>query len=199
MVKVIKQRKRGTSPMYAFISPLNDDFIRLGSAAALVARARQRCTADDIKDLFKRALSLGEFDPLPDKPIQRASFRPIGFTWRLPPCTLPPGQAALTVLPRQTYALNRESIVSVLHSTDDLPGDYAHWDTLLFSSNSPHYRSEDAFTALAAIPYRDFPERGRVELEAIFAPKIKLVTWSRQHGQAILALLAQIGTSTRSH
>jgi hypothetical protein len=43
--------------MYAFISPLNDDFTRLGSAAALVARARQTSTADDIMDpLQARAL-----------------------------------------------------------------------------------------------------------------------------------------------
>jgi hypothetical protein len=118
----------------------------------------------------------------------------------VPPYTLPPGQAALTVLPRQTYALNRKSIVSVLHSTDALPGDYAHWDTLLFRSGSPHYRPQDGFTALAAIPYRNFSERGQRELEAMFGPKFKLVTWSRQHGQAILALLAQMAaTSTRSH
>jgi hypothetical protein len=67
MLKAIKQTKRGTSPLYAFISPLNDDFIRLGSAAALVARARQTRTADDIMDLFKRALFLDKFDPMPDK------------------------------------------------------------------------------------------------------------------------------------
>jgi hypothetical protein len=164
MVKAIKQSKRGTSPMYAFISPLNDDFIRLGSAAALVARARQTCTADDIIDLFKCALFLDDFDPMPDK----------SHSMRFDPTNC---------------------IVSVLHSTDALPGDYAHWDTLLFRSSSP----EDAFKALATIPYRNFPERGQRELEAMFAPKIKLVTWSRQHGQAMPALLAQMATSRRSH
>jgi hypothetical protein len=151
--------------------------------------------------LFKRALFLGEFDPMPYKSNQMR-FDPTNWLHMeitVPPCTLPPGQAALTVLPRQTYALNRDSIVSVLHSTDALPGDYAHWDALLFCSSSPHFRQEDAFIALAAIPFRDFPERGQRELEAIFAPKIKLVTWSRQHGQAMSAPLGQMAASTRSH
>jgi hypothetical protein len=186
--------------MYAFISPLNDDFIRLGSAATLVARERQTCTADDMMDFFKRALLLGEFDPTPYK-LHSTRFDPTNWLHMeitVPPCTLPPGQVALTVLSKQTYALNRESIVSVLHSTDALPGDYAHWDALLFRSSSPHYKPEDALIALAAIPFRDFPERGRSELKAIFPQKIKLVTWIRQHGQAMPALLPQVATA-RSH
>jgi hypothetical protein len=44
------------------ISALDGDYVRLGRVAALVAQERQQCAADDVMDLFKRALFAGEFD-----------------------------------------------------------------------------------------------------------------------------------------
>jgi hypothetical protein len=47
------------------ISPLNGDYMRLGRAAMLITRERGCCTTDDVMDLFKRALFLGDLDPPP--------------------------------------------------------------------------------------------------------------------------------------
>jgi hypothetical protein len=40
----------------------------------------------------------------------------------VPKCALPPSQAALQVRPKQLYGVNRETIASVLLTTDALPG-----------------------------------------------------------------------------
>ena len=69
---------------------------------------------------------------------------------------LPPDQAALSLRPKQLYGVNRSTVASVLLTTDALPGGRAEWEPLLDISASP-YTGESGFSALAAIPFRDFP------------------------------------------
>lgn len=47
------------------ISALDDDYVRLGSVAAIVAQERQQYAPDDVMDLFRRALFVGELDAPP--------------------------------------------------------------------------------------------------------------------------------------
>jgi hypothetical protein len=107
-------------------------------------------------------------------------------------------QAALQVRPKQLYGVNRETIASVLLTTDALPGDNTRWWPV-FDHSAPDYKPDNAFSALAAIPYRDFPERGRRELEALLVPKAKLAAWFGERGQSVPAFLAgQVSKARRS-
>ena len=56
-------------------------------------------------------------------------------------------------------------------------------------SAAPH-TGENGFSALAAIPFRDFPERGRKELEALLIPIEKLVPWLKKRGWSLPRALA---------
>ena len=115
-------------------------------------------------DLLKRSVFAGEFEPL--------SFE-VGETWEdprnwlhmeieTPRCMLPAVQAALSVRPKQLYGVNRSTITSVFLTTDALPGGWVEWEPLLDFSTPP-YTAENGFSALAAIPFRDFPESGAQE------------------------------------
>ncbi|MGH7489325.1 MAG: hypothetical protein ACREMY_27555, partial [bacterium] len=59
------------------------------------------------------------------------------------------------------------------------------------------YRQENAFSALVAIPFRDFSEHGRQELEAIIAPKAKLALWFEQCGLPPPAFLTRAAEARR--
>ena len=42
---------------------------------------------------------------------------------------------------------------------------------------------------LSAIPFREFPDRGRLEFEALVAPKVKLAGWFEAQGEDLPAFL----------
>ena len=165
------------------ISTLDDNYIRLGRAAALVAQERPQRGPDDVMDHFKRGLFAGEFDA-PSYEFGEDRNDPnywLHMEIEVPPCTLPPSQAALKVRPKQLYGVGRDTVASVLLTTDALPGARADWERV-FDFGAPDYSAEGAYSALVAIPFRNFSKRGRQELEAIIAPKAKLALWFERRG-----------------
>src|SRR5262249_49644463 len=127
------------APMFTTISPLNGDYIRLGCAALIIARQRECCTADDIMDVLKRALFLGDLDPPPNYGL---TTRDDPTNWlhmaiEIPSCLLHFSQATLKVRPKQLYGVGRETVASILLTTNALPGDRAHWEQGGGSSNLP--------------------------------------------------------------
>jgi hypothetical protein len=178
--------------MPRYFSPLDTDYLRLGQAAALLAREREQCTPADIMDLFKRALFSGEFDA---PPLGAGEARNHPSNWlhmeiEAPRCSVPPSHARLKPRPKQLYGVNRGTVASVLLTTEVLPGDHAEWERV-FDVGEGDYGQENGFYAIAAIPFRDFPEHGRQELEAIIAAKAKLALWFERCGQPLPAFLAR--------
>ena len=94
----------------------------------------------------------------------------------VPRCTLSPAVAAMSVRPRARYGVNRSTVASVLLCADALPGASADWERL-FDIGDPDYNPEHGYLALASIPFRDFPEVGRRELDALLLSKSKLDAW----------------------
>jgi len=165
------------------ISTLDDNYIRLGRAAVLVAHEQPQRSSDDVMDHFKRGLFAGEFDAPPYGFGERRNDPSYWLHMEIeaPRCTLPPSQAALKVRPKQLYGVNRETVASVPLMTDALPGARADWEPL-FDFGAPDYTAEGVYSALVAIPFRNFSKRGRQELEAIIAPKAKLALWFERRG-----------------
>jgi len=94
--------------MPTYFSPLDTDYVRLGQAAALLAREHEQCTPADIMDLFKRAR---EFDA---PPLGAGETRNHPSNWlhveiEAPRCSLPPSHAGLKPRPNPT-ASNISSI-----------------------------------------------------------------------------------------
>jgi len=177
--------------MFQPISTFDGNYVRLGQVAALLAQERPQCAFEDVMDLLKRSVFAGDFEP-PSFEVGESREDPrnwLHMEIEAPRCTLPPDQAALSVRPKQLYGVNRSTITSVLLTTDALPGGWVEWEPLLDVSAAP-YSGESGFTALAAIPFRDFPERGRRELEALLIPIEKLVPWLKERGWSLPAFLA---------
>lgn len=177
--------------MPEYVSPLDEDYISLGRAAALTALEHPGTDASQILDMFKRAIFSGELDP---PLLNTVATRDHPGNWlhmeiEAPKCTLSQVQAALPIRPRQLYGVNSETVASVLLTTEALPGDARPWWPL-FDTCAPTYQPEDALSALAAIPFRDFPQRGQQELEAILIPKPKLALWFGQQSQRMPAFLS---------
>ena len=85
---------------------------------------------DDVMDHFKRGLFAGEFDA---PPYEFGEGRNDPNYWlhmeiEVPPCSLPPSQAALKVRPKQLYGVGRDTVASVLLTTDALPGARGDWE-----------------------------------------------------------------------
>jgi hypothetical protein len=175
------------------ISAFDGNYVRLGQVAALLAQERPQCAfEDDVMDLLKRSVFAGEFEP-PSFEVGEAREDPrnwLHMEIEAPRCLLPPDHAALSVRPKQLYGVNRSTITSVLLTTNALPGAWVEWEPLLDVS-SPPYSAENGFSALAAIPFRDFPERGRRELEALLIPIEKLIPWLKERGWSLPAFLAR--------
>ena len=70
------------------------------------------------------------------------------------------------------------------------------WEPLL-DIIAPPYTGEKGFSALVAIPFRDFPERGRKELEALLIPIVKLVPWLEKRGWTLPGFLATAAAKTQ--
>ena len=146
---------------------LNDGYVRLGRAAELIAHERDDATPDDIMDAFKRAIFLGELDH---------DSAGLQMEIVVPRCTLPPDVAAIRVRPRALYGANRSTVASVLMCADALPGERADWERL-FDIGSPNRDAELPYVTLARIPFRDYSETARRELEALFVSKAKFGAW----------------------
>ena len=172
------------------ISPLDDDYISLGRAATLIAQERPRADPSRILDMFKRAIFSGELDP---PPFGALKTREHPGNWlhmeiEAPKCELSQDQAALPIRPRKLYGVNRETVASVLLTTNALPGGAQAWSAM-FNVGMPVQDRGNAFGALVAIPLREFPRRAQRELEAILIPVHKLALWLGQQGQRIPAFL----------
>ena len=179
--------------MSELISAFDGNYVRLGQVAALLAQERPQCAFEDVMDLLKRSVFAGEFEP-PSFEVGETREDPrnwLHMEIEAPRCMLPPDQAVLSVRPKQLYGVNRSTITSVLLTTDALPGEWVEWESLLDASVAP-YTAENGFSALAAIPFRDFPERGRRELEALLIPIEKLVPWLKGRGWTLPAFLARV-------
>ncbi len=145
--------------------PFDDGHVRLGRAAELIARERDDATPEDIMDAFKRAIFAGELNH---------DSAGLQMEIEVPRCTLPPEVAAMTVRPRALYGVNRSTVASVLMCANALPGERADWERLLYGAD----RDEELpYVTLARIPFRDYPETGRRELEALLVAKAKLDAW----------------------
>ena len=153
--------------MMTHIPPFDDGCVRLGRAAELIARDRDDATPDDVMDAFKRAIFTGEMDH---------NSAGLQMEIMVPRCTLPPDVAAMAVRPRALYGVNRCTVVSVLMCADALPGARSDWERL-FDIAVPNRDEELPYVTLARIPYRDYPESGRRELEALLVSKAKLGAW----------------------
>ena len=145
--------------------PLNDGLVRLGRVAEVIARERDDASAEDIMDAFKRAIFLGELNH---------DSAGLHMEIEVPRCTLPPEVAEMSVRPRALYGVNRSTVASVLMCADALPGERADWDRLLYGADRD---GELPYVTLAHIPFRDYPESGRRELEALLVSKAKLSSW----------------------
>ncbi|MEQ1713245.1 MAG: hypothetical protein ABL908_17850 [Hyphomicrobium sp.] len=153
--------------MMTHIPPFDDGLVRLGRAAELIARQRDDATADDIMDAFKRSIFMGELDH---------NSAGLQMEIEVPRCTLPPDVAAMTVGPRTLYGVNRSAVASVLLCADALPGERTDWERL-FDIAVPDRDEELPYDTLAGIPFRNYPETGRRELEAMLVSKSKLGAW----------------------
>ena len=165
------------------ISPLDKGYMRLGHIAMLMAEENEHRAYEDIMDRFKRAVFGGELEPphifTPDRddPVNWLHMEIV-----VPRCELTPAQAELELRPKRFYGVGCGTIVNVLFTTGALPGEAARWSPLLDSfarGNSP----DQAPSALAAIPFREFPDRGRLEMEALVVPKAKFAGWFKAQGE----------------
>jgi hypothetical protein len=149
------------------ICPQGEGYVRLGRAAELIARHRDDVTTDDVMDAFKRAIFAGE--------LTRDNAG-LHMEISVPRCTLPPAVAAMTVIPRALYAVNRSTVASVLMCANALPGERMDWERLL-DVGIPNCDLDLPYVTLATIPFRDYPELGRRELEALLVSKSHLSAW----------------------
>ncbi len=174
------------------ISPLDEGYMRLGRAAELMAQEPAHRAAGDVMDLLKRALFSGEFE-LPashmldlDAPNQPEDW--LHMEIEVPRHELSPDLAALAPRPKRFYGVNRDTVMRVLETHDALPGTQSRWLPLL-ERFAPSYDPAGACAALTAIPFRDFPDHGRVELESIVVPVAKLTAWLSAQGLGVPSAL----------
>jgi hypothetical protein len=172
------------------ISPLDDGYMRLGHVAMLMAEENEHRAYEDIMDRFKRAVFAGELEPprifTPDRdnPVNWLHMEIV-----IPPFELTRAQAELQPQPKRFYGVGRETIVSVLYTSDALPGKAEQWSELI----DPRGRictPDEAPRVLAAIPFREFPDRGRLAFEALVIPRGKLTAWLEAQGERLPAFLA---------
>lgn len=171
-------------------SPLDAGYMRLGHVAMLMAEENEQRAYEDIMDRFKRAVFAGELEPPPypvpdrDNPVNWLHMEIV-----IPRCELMPAQAELEPRPKRIYGVGRGTVVSVLFTNGALPGEASSWSPL-FDICTLGYSSDQAPAALAAIPFREFPDRGRLEIVALVVPKAKLAAWFEAQGESLPAFLA---------
>lgn len=149
------------------INSQDERYVRLGTIAGQIARERGDTTSSDIMDAFKHAIFAGELTR------ENAGLH---VEIAVPRCSLPPTVAAMTVIPRALYAVNRSTVASVLMCSDALPGERRDWEQL-FDIGDVNRDRELPYATLATIPFRDYPDLGRRELEALLVSKERLGAW----------------------
>jgi hypothetical protein len=160
-------------------TPQDETYVRLGRFAEQIARDRDDTTPEDIMDAFKRAIFAGELTR------ENAGLH---MEITVPRCSLPPTVAAMTVIPRAIYAVNRSTVASVLMCADALPGERMDWEQL-FDIGDVNRDRELPYVTLATIPFRDYPELGRRELEALLVSKSRLGAWLAAWRSPVLTIL----------
>ena len=163
------------------ITPTNSAFVRLGRAADMIAAENETLTREDVMDAFKSSIFHGdwEFPPQTSEDEARAPRR-LQMEIPVPASTLPPVLQSLDLRPRAFYAVNRSTIASVMYCASALPGDHADWKRL-FDYAEPDYDMDLPYRTLSAIPFRQYPDNGRHELEILLAPKATLAVWLGSH------------------
>jgi hypothetical protein len=145
----------------------DDGLLRLGRAAELISNDYVAITPDDMMEVFKRAIFAG------DLTRENADLH---MEITVPRCTLPPMVAAMAVIPRALYAVNRSTVASVSLCANALPGKRNDWERL-FDDCDPDHDDKLPYSTLATIPFRDYPEIGRRELEMLLVQTSRLSEW----------------------
>ncbi len=161
-------------------------YVRLGRIAEQIARERDDTTSADIMDAFKRAIFAGELTR------EKAGLH---MEITVPRCSLPPAVATMAVIPRALYAVNRSTVASVLMCADALPGERMDWERL-FDIGDVNRDRELPYVTFATIPFRDYPELGRRELEALLVSKSRLGAWLAARRLPVSTILGD-GPSTQ--
>lgn len=177
------------------ISPLDERFITLGRAAALVAKENPATSPAKVLDLFARAIFTGEFDPpaadiFDEEALRKrnASENWLHVPIESPAVWLSPEQRKLSPRPVEYFGANRSTIASVMSSMDALPGQSDQWSSLL-EDMTLRSGKEEAYTALSKTPLDRFPLSGRRFLAEAYAPKQKLRAWFEAQGLPLPAFL----------
>lgn len=162
------------------ISPLDDDFIKLGRVARLMADEDPTIEYEDVMDMFTRAIFSGALEPPPlrtysdEELAERNKLRYwLQVLINSPKGRVTDAQRAIHPRPSEYYGAGRDTIISVMHCDEALPGDNKQWDKFL-EFMGPR---DEAYGALVRLHFNDYPEHGRKLLEDIRAPKIKLRKW----------------------
>jgi hypothetical protein len=168
-------------------SPLDASCIRFDAASELIAERDPAITRLAALELLVRAVWNGDFEPPPlslpcPVPGQlEARAHPEGWMFvpiEAPRAWLTDGQAALSIRPMELFKAGRETIVSVMYSNGQLPGDADGWHTLLdWRVEEPARRRAEAFSALARIPVSAYTAEARVYLASLTIPRSKLQAW----------------------
>lgn len=161
--------------------------IRFDAASELIAERDPAITRLAALDLLVRAVWNGDFEPPPlslsgPTPAQLEA-RAHPDAWMFVPIAAPralltDGQAALSIRPMELFKAGRETIVSVMYSNGQLPGDAEGWHALLgWRVEEPSRGQAEALSALARIPVSAYTTEARVYLASLTIPRAKLQAW----------------------
>ncbi|MEO0697716.1 MAG: hypothetical protein AAFY84_16645 [Pseudomonadota bacterium] len=168
------------------MSPLDEDFIGFGAAAAILSEHDRTATREGMLEMLVRALWSGEFNP----PSQFEDYdfdqsrRDNPQFWLSVPIDVPgykltKGQAALRPRPMEYYPAGRDTILSVMHCMQLLPGEQAPWDAMLDRGRDGTFRDDtaSALTALVGMPLHAYTDKARDYFESIYVPRRLLQAW----------------------
>jgi len=175
-----------------YISPLDDNYIALKRAAALIARERSDIEADDFMEAMKHALFMGELE-LKETAVDRAPAE----DWDAPllPIEAPPVKWPLAPRlpidksPQQHFAVRAPTIAFVLGERNALPGGPDRWTAFTAAPARDADTVEDVLGALAHIPWAAYPPEAKAILGDIVVSKEKLRAWMVFKGYALPAFL----------
>lgn len=168
-------------------SLIDPSCIRFDAASELIAERDPAITRVAALDLLVRAVWNGDFEPpplsLPCPTSAQLEARAHPDAWMFVPIAAPrawltDGQAALSIRPMELFQAGRETIVSVMYSNGQLPGDAEGWHTLLdWRVEEPARRRAEALSALVRIPVSAYTAEARVYLASLTIPRAKLQAW----------------------
>lgn len=142
---------------------LDDGYVPLGGAANGLSRRLPGSAPDEFMELFKTALFNGEFDDGPEE------MGETGVEWLR--------TAAETC--KRRYGFTRDSVVRMLLRADALPTDPAVRESL-FDVIAIMKGEPAGYGVLARTRFKDYPERGQRELEALMVRRSVLASFLRR-------------------